>query len=224
MENGLSREQLTTIVSTIAGVLDSLEIPYAIMGGAAVCLIANDPSRQTKDIDLVIQVDGRSITADTLTHHLLVSFPDHFGPIDQFGHVIPGYKLTLPEGTLHLVDLEVFDRQSWPQRPQYDLQATTVMTMHINERQVKVFNPAWLLREKILTWYGRQGSPKEETDIIDLMSLVIFVSWGQPELNFDNGPLKNDLEEALRSLLQKYSDLRQPLRQKIKCTAVFSNW
>src|SRR5271155_1257420 len=138
------------MVSTIAGVLDSLEIHYAIMGGAAVCLITGDPNRRTKDIDLVIQVDGRSITADKLTHHLLASFPDHFGPVNQFGHVIPGYKLTLPGGTLHLVDLEVFDHQSWPQRPQYDLQATTVMTMHVNERQVKIFNPAWLLREKIL--------------------------------------------------------------------------
>jgi hypothetical protein len=221
---GLSREQLTTMVSTIARALDSFEIHYAIMGGAAVCLIAGDPNRRTKDIDLVIQVDDRSITADILTHRLLASFPDHFGPINQFGHVIPGYKLTLPGGTLHLVDLEVFDHQSWPQRPQYDLQATTVMTMHVNERQVKVFNPAWLLREKILTQHGRQGSPKEQTDIMDLRSLVIFVSWGQPELDFDNGPLKNDLEEALRSLLQKRPDLRQLLRPKIKCTAVFGSW
>jgi len=36
--------------------------------------------------------------------------------------------------------------------------------------------------------------------------------------------LKNDLENALISLLQKRPDLRQPLRQKIKCTAVFGNW
>jgi hypothetical protein len=63
----------------------------------------------------------------------------------------------------------------------------------------------------------RQGSAKEQTDIMDLRSLVIFVFWGQPELNFDNGPLKNDLENTLISLLQKRPDLRQPLRQKIKC-------
>ena len=194
------------------------------MGGAAICLITGDPNRRTKDIDLVIQVDGRSITADKLTHHLLTSFPHHFGPVNQFGHVIPGYKLTLPGGTLHLVDLEVFDQQSWPQRPQYDLQTTTVMTMHVNERQVKIFNPAWLLREKILAQHGRQGSAKEQTDITDLRSLVILVFWGQPELNFDNGPLKNELENALISLLQKRPDLRQPLRQRIKCTAVFGNW
>jgi hypothetical protein len=168
--DGLSREQLTTMVSTIAGVLDSLEIHYAIMGGAAICLITGDPNRRTKDIDL-----------------------------------------------------EVFDHQSWPQRPQYDLQAMTVMTMHVNERQVKIFNPAWLLREKILAQHGRQGSAKEQTDIMDLRSLVIFVFWGQPELNFDNGPLKNDLENALMSLLQKRPDLEQPLEQKIKCTAVFGN-
>jgi hypothetical protein len=201
MDEELSREELTTIVSTVAGALDSFEIRYAIMGGAAICLIADDPNRRTKDVDLVIQVDERSITADKLTHRLLTSYPDHFGPINQFGHIIPGYKLTLPGGKLRLVDLEVFDEQSWPERPQYDLQTTTAMIVPVNERQVKIFNPAWLLREKILSQHGRQGSAKEQTDIADLRSMLILVFWGQPELNFDNGPLKDNLEKALTSLL-----------------------
>lgn len=220
----LTQQQLSTTVSTIAEVLDSLKIQYAIMGGAAVCMMTGDPIRRTKDVDLVIQVDERSITADKLTHHLLASYPDHFGPISQFGHIIPGYKLTLPGGTVHLVELEVFDQQSWPQRPQYDLRTTTAMTVHINERQVKIFNFAWMLREKILTQHGRQGTAKEHTDITDVRALLAFVSWGQPELDFDNGPSKDDLEKALNSLLQKHPEWRPLLREKIKCTAVFGNW
>jgi hypothetical protein len=194
------------------------------MGGAAICLMTGDPVRRTKDVDLVIQVDERSITADKLTHHLLASYPDHFGSINQFGHIIPGYKLRLPGGTVHLVELEVFDQQSWPQRPQYDLRTTTAMTILVNERHVKIFNFAWMLREKILSQYGRQGSSKEETDIKDVQAMVPLVSWGQPELNFDNGPSKDDLKNALINFLQKNPEWRQLLRQKIKCTAVFGNW
>jgi len=40
--------------------------------------------------------------------------PGSLWSVNQFGHVIPGYKLTLPGGELRLVELEVFDRQSWP--------------------------------------------------------------------------------------------------------------
>jgi hypothetical protein len=70
--------------------------------------------------------------------------------------------------------------------------------------------------------HGCQGA-KELTDISDVRSLAILVSWGQPELNFDNGPLKDDLKDALISLLQKRPDWRQLLRKKIKCTTVFSS-
>jgi hypothetical protein len=220
----LTPKQLQTTVSAIAEVLDSLKVQYALMGGAAVCLMIGDSVRRTEDVDLVIQVDERSITADKLTHHLLASYPDHFGPINQFGHIIPGYKLILPGGTVHLVELEVFDQQSWPQRPQYDLRTTTAMTLPVNERHVKIFNSAWMLREKILSQYGRQGTSKEQTDIKDVRAMAPFVSWGEPELDFDNGPSKDDLKNALINLLQKRPEWRQLLKQKIKCTAVFGNW
>jgi hypothetical protein len=219
----LTRQQLATIVLAIAETLDSLKIQYAIMGGAAICMMIGDPTRRTEDVDLVIQVDERSITADKLTHYLLASYPDHFAPVSQFGHTILGYKLILPGGTLLLVELEVFDQQSWPQRPQYDLRTTTTMTLHVDGRQVKMFSFAWMLREKILSQHGRQGTAKEKTDITDVRALATFVSWGQPELDFDNGPSKDDLKNALINLLQKRPEWRQLLRQKIKCTAVFDN-
>ncbi|KAJ6178168.1 hypothetical protein N7519_008629 [Penicillium mononematosum] len=66
--------QLEYTIATIARSLDSLQIDFALMGGAAVCLTAPDPSRQTQHVDLVIHVD------------------------QTFGHIIAGYKLNLPEG------------------------------------------------------------------------------------------------------------------------------
>ncbi|BDD61077.1 hypothetical protein MAP00_006152 [Monascus purpureus] len=92
----LPPEQLRSIASTLAQRLDTLQIDYAIMGGAAVCLLTHDPNRRTEDVDLVIHVDQRQITADRLTTQLLTSFPSDFGPVNQFGHIIPAYRLRLP--------------------------------------------------------------------------------------------------------------------------------
>lgn len=67
----LSKTQLESVVSGVAHMLDNLQIDYAIMGGAATCLLAQDPTRSTEDVDLVIHVDQRMITADRLTSQLL---------------------------------------------------------------------------------------------------------------------------------------------------------
>ena len=81
------------------------------MGGAAVCLLTHDPNRRTEDVDLVIHVDQRQITADRLTTQLLTSFPSDFGLVNQFGHIIPAYRLCLLGGKEQLVGLGVFDYQ-----------------------------------------------------------------------------------------------------------------
>lgn len=44
-------------------------------GGAAVCLVAGDPARRTEDVDLVIQVDQRQITADRPDNSIALVFP-----------------------------------------------------------------------------------------------------------------------------------------------------
>lgn len=43
----LSQTQLKSVVSELAQILDNLQIDYAIMGGAAACLLTNDPARNT---------------------------------------------------------------------------------------------------------------------------------------------------------------------------------
>ncbi|EEP75660.1 hypothetical protein UREG_00506 [Uncinocarpus reesii 1704] len=168
----LQLNDLKTAVSVIAQRLDSMNIDYAIMGGAAACLLSGDSTRRTDDVDFVIQVDDRGITADRLTAQLLKSFPSDFEGVSQFGHIIPAYKLRLPDGAVHLVELEVFDYQSWPQRPQYNLKTATRKELNINGQMIKVFSPEWLLREKILSQYQRQGSPKERSDIQDIANML----------------------------------------------------
>lgn len=113
------------------------------MGGAASCLLSPDPtgSRRTEDIDLVIHVDHRMVTADRLTTQLLTSFPADFEGISQFGHTIPAYKLRQPGVRSQLVELEVFDHRTWPERPQCNLQVATRRTLNINGRGVKLFGP-----------------------------------------------------------------------------------
>ncbi|KAJ5790801.1 uncharacterized protein N7518_007812 [Penicillium psychrosexuale] len=203
---GLLLPQLETVVSRIAQCLDLLQIDYALMGGAAVCFMAPHPSRR--------------ITADLLTQRLLNAFPADFGPVNQFGHVIPAFRLRSPSGTIQLIELEVFDHASWPQRPQYNIQTATRVTRTINGYPVKIFGAEWLTREKILSQYQRQG-PKHLTDIEDIARLVRYCVPNRPELNFDQDA---QLQLALASLLRERPRLHSSLRRSIKCNSVFSNW
>ncbi|KOS38476.1 hypothetical protein ACN38_g10700 [Penicillium nordicum] len=211
--------QLELAVATVAQCLDSLQVDYAFMGGAAVCLTAPDNSRRTEDVDLVIHVDQRSITADLLTQGLLNSFPSDFSPASQFGHVIPAYRLRLPDGAIQLVEVEVFDYASWPNRPQYNLQTATRVTKSVNGYPVKLFSPEWLTREKILSQYQRQGF-KHSMDIEDLARLMRYCTPGKPELDFDHN---EELQRALSAVLQERSRLRSGLRRIIKCKEIFGN-
>lgn len=217
----LSQTQLKSVVSGLTHILDDLQIDYAIMGGAAACLLTNDPARSTEDVDLVIHVDQRMITADRLTRQLLTSYPSNIVPVDQYGHTILGYKLSMPGGGSQVVHLEIFDHQSWPQRPQYNIGTASRKTITVNGRAVKTFSPEWILREKILSQHEREGSIKEATDIRDVTNMLSLVIPGKPELNFDND---QKLKNALSRLLQKRPALEQRLRQKINCTAVFGTW
>ncbi|GKZ75182.1 hypothetical protein AnigIFM63309_003792 [Aspergillus niger] len=178
------------------------------------------PSRRTEDVDLVVHVDDRMITADLLTTKLLTSFPSEFEGVNQFGHTIPAYRLCRLGEAAQLVELEVFDYKSWPQRPQYNIRAATRKTLNINGQRVKVFGPEWILREKILSQYQRQGSPKEATDIRDIISMIPLAVPGRPELDFNRN---QESQNALANLLQKRPALAHALKAKIKCSSIFQN-
>ncbi|KAK2740758.1 hypothetical protein FQN57_005990 [Myotisia sp. PD_48] len=176
--------------------------------------------RRTGGVDLVIHVDHRNITADQLTNQLLTMFPSEFQGISQYGHTIPAYKVSRPGGDVQLVEVEVFDYQSWPQRPQYNIQASSRRVLNINGQPVKVFAPEWLLREKILSQYQRQGTLKERTDHEDIMRMIPLSTPGTPELDFNQ---REDLQTALANFVQKKPTLAQLLKAKIRCSIVFQN-
>lgn len=73
--------ELKRVIADVAQTLDELQVDYALMGGAAFCLIVQDPTRMTEDVDLVIHVDHRKITADRLTTELLLKYPSKFTAI-----------------------------------------------------------------------------------------------------------------------------------------------
>lgn len=209
----LPNNQLEYVVAAIARRLDEMQIDYAVMGGAAVCLLAPDPTRMTEDVDLVIHVDQRRITADDLTAQLLRLYPREFSSVSQFGHIIPAYKLN---GVL--VELKVFDQQSWPQRPQYNIRNASRSSVIINGYTVKTFSPEWILREKILSQHQRQGGPKEQIDIRDAVKMLLLATAGKPEMNFDSDPSMGD---ALLAFIRKRPDQERALRRKVRCVAVF---
>ncbi|KAJ5177802.1 uncharacterized protein N7500_000501 [Penicillium coprophilum] len=190
------------------------------MGGAAVCLLTRNPTRRTQDIDLVIHVDQRQITANQLSPPLLTTFPSDFSPVNQFGHITPAYRFHVPGGEEQLVQLEIFDYQSWSHRPQYDLRTASRCTLTVNGYPVKVFSPEWVLREKILSQHQRTGI-KALSDYGDVSSLIIFSATGKPELDFT---YNEELRAALADLLKKRPELQQALKRKIKCPGLFDNW
>ncbi|KAJ5593206.1 hypothetical protein N7537_010110 [Penicillium hordei] len=215
----LLQPQLELAIATVAECLDSLQVDYAFMGGAAACVTAPDPSRRTEDVDLVIHVDQRSITADVLTQTLVNSFPSDFGSVSQYGHIIPAYQLRLPGGAIRLVEVEIFDYERWPNRPQYNLQTASRVTKFVNGYPVKLFSPEWLTREKILSQHQRQGF-KHATDIRDVSRLMRYCKPQTPELNFDQDP---ELQRALSSILAERPRLRSGLRRIITCREIFGN-
>lgn len=119
------------------------------------------------------------------------------------------------------MELEVFDIESWPHRPQYNIQEASRWTIDVNGCSVKLFGPEWILREKILAQYQRQGTPKESTDIRDVAYIVRYAAAGKPEMDFN---YDQNLKDALSHLVEKRPDLMTRLKEKISCTAVFGNW
>jgi hypothetical protein len=115
--------------------------------------------------------------------------------------------------------MEIFDRQSWPQRPQYDLTKATRITLTLEGQSVKFFSPEWIFREKILSQHGREGSHKGLQDVGDVIEMLRLARPGVPEMNF-NG--QEETIEALKSFLRKRPQARSLIAEKVKCDAVLN--
>ncbi|KAI9875800.1 MAG: hypothetical protein M1830_007991 [Pleopsidium flavum] len=216
MTSKLSQQELRTAVAIVASALDGFDAKFGICGGAGVSLITEHyhiRPRQTADIDLIIQPDkNRDISAEKVSKKLIKAYPQQFATVSQYGVSTPAVRLQR-NGQEILVEVEIFDVEAWPNRPQYNLNnpQNARITLNVSGKPVYVLSPAWLLREKILAQKQREGSKKEETDIADIETLVQIA--GDKDLVIEG----EDLVEALKELLQKRPDLKADLERVIKC-------
>ena len=219
----LSRDELRRASSILARFLKEKEITFGIIGGAACALLFlqnNLRYRSTMDVDVIIQADPKkNITAEKISEKMYNDNPQQFAKKDAgYGVFIPAIRITADQGGELLVEVEVFDYESWPNRPQYDLTQSdnNRVSLSVEETEVVVLSPRWLLREKIISMHQRRGNLKEETDESDIRGLLKLV---------DNNCLTFSTQEqidALKYAVSKAPDLSEKFEGIIVCPVVLS--
>lgn len=219
-DQDLSERELKQALQILSNILAKKGVHFGVIGGAACCLVRSQyglPYRGTADIDLVVTPDpGNHIDADSVSRWLYEQNSHHFAKVDQYGVSIPAINLSRGNQQL-LVEVEIFDINAWPNRPQYNLRDpdNDRTFIQVDQAQVPILSPRWLLREKIMSQYQRQGSLKEGTDMDDIDQLTRVVQEGALTLD------QPEQVQALKALLVKRPDLKGRLRSKIVCPEVF---
>lgn len=124
-----------------------------------------------------------------------------------------------------LFDVEIFDYDTWRTRPAFNLAnpQNIRISIPLGPVLVTVFEPNWLLKEKIRIQHQREGTLKELTDLEDIAVLVnivveIVAATGAKSLMFN----QEEEIDNLKSLLRKCPDLISELEEVIDCPEVFS--
>ncbi|KAJ2933255.1 hypothetical protein H1R20_g3840, partial [Candolleomyces eurysporus] len=203
-------------------------VAFALMGGAGCCLLLDyyqvTTNRATTDLDMLMVPDKAqtpTLDAERLSKLLQKEHQDLIVTSIQEITLYETPALQVyrePDPRPIIVDLEIFDSQAWPGRPQYDLTDPDNNTVSIpvgDGVEVLVMSPRWIVREKILTAYGRKGGMKERSDLEDVEALLPLLN--DHALVFE----KQDDIDALKYVLKKDPELEPDLRKKIKCPAVF---
>ncbi|MCJ1362431.1 hypothetical protein MMC16_001534 [Acarospora aff. strigata] len=217
----LTEAELKQALHILNYVLAQKGVQFGVIGGAACYLVRSQyglPYRGTADIDIVVIPDpGNNIDADSLSRWLYEQNSVYFAKVDQYGVGIPAIRLMRDDQQL-LIEVEIFDVKAWPNRPQYNLHDpdNDRTSINVNQAQVPILSPRWLLREKIMSQHQRQGSLKESTDIDDIQQLIRVVPEGALTLN------QPEQVQALKALLVKCPELKDRLQSKIVCPEVFN--
>ena len=218
----LSINEINKAVKILTDYLKQNNVTFGIIGGAGCSLLFqkhNQQFRGTQDIDVIIQADpARQIDAFRFSETLYTKHPQHFAKIEKFrGFFVPAVRIKGDNGQEKLVEVEIFDSGSWPDRSQYDLSKpdNDRVTLNVEQTRVEVLSPRWLLREKILSQHERSKTLKAESDALDVQVLLGLV--GPKCLTFN----RREHVEALKALLEKYPDMRDDLEAAIECPQVF---
>jgi hypothetical protein len=196
-------------VASLAQYLSQSEAQLSIRGGVATSILRMQygfVQRVTDDIDLVVQPRG-SVTAGSISHWLLENFPTAFVAKEQFGVTTPAISIQRHDGFVEHVEIEMFDVGAWPNRPQYNLDDpdNDVTVISVNGVDVPIFSARWLLREKIVTAFERQGTRKEETDLDDISILLETVDVNELDLT----DLEDEVQHAVVQLPESFELLSE---------------
>lgn len=219
MASKLTADELAQAAAILTRHLEHCGTHFSISGGAAASLLRfryQLASRATDDIDLVVQPKG-DIDAESVSKWLYNTYPEVFGTREVYGVPIPVIKFTRDDGSKIDIEIEIFDVRAWPNRPQYDLTSPNNerITVPVDGVTVPIFGPRWILREKIVTAYERQGSRKEVTDLIDITQLLSLPGFDSVDLS--------DHPEAVSHVLSRRPGLLPLMKQKVRCPSVLDN-
>lgn len=224
----LTAEELVDVARKVSKLFDQLskafktQIKFAFIGGGACSLLRVSKQvswRGTSDLDLIVEVK-EGCNAEMVSNWLLEKGGIQF--VEQFGVKIPAVPI---RGGKLLVEVEVFDVQNWPGRPQYNIvdnASNPIMQLDFpqassasaEDGKIPVMPPWWLLREKLLSQFERQGTPKAKTDITDVEVLLKIADPKSLVLS------TKEHVEALAYLVGRRADLKDKLRRVIVCPSV----
>ncbi|KAM6515471.1 hypothetical protein FSOLCH5_009696 [Fusarium solani] len=147
------------------------------------------------------------MTAESISHWLLENFPTAFVARRQFDVTTPAVTIQRHDGSLKHVEIEMFDVGAWPNRPQYNLDDpdNDFTVISVNGVDVPIFSARWLLREKIVTVFERQGTRKEETDLDDISILLETVDVNELDLT----DLEDEVQHAVAQLPESFELLSE---------------
>ncbi|KAJ4198969.1 hypothetical protein NW767_008555 [Fusarium falciforme] len=141
----LSLQELVQAIKELAQCLSAAKAQFSISGGAASALLRREHGlrpRLTEDIDLVVQPTP-TINGETISSWLLQNCPDSFVAQTVHGVPVPALAFKRSDGSIRHVDIEIFDMNAWPDRPQYDLSNTDnkIVMADVIGVKVPVFSP-----------------------------------------------------------------------------------
>ena len=224
MPTELTPKELQRASSILSQYFQQQGVTFGFIGGAGCSLIFmryGQGYRGTTDLDVIIQTDSASqVTAESISADMYRSHHETFAKVDAgYGVFLPAVRITGDDGNEKLVEVEIFDYKDWPNRPQYDLSEpeNNRIYLSVEQMQVAVLSPRWLLREKILSLHQRKGSQKAESDMLDIAGLIKLV-----EVNCLTFTSEEHIE-ALKYALSIVPVPREQFKDAIKCPEVFGN-
>ncbi|KAG6916220.1 hypothetical protein DXG01_007803 [Tephrocybe rancida] len=151
-------------VGDLGTACDSLKISYVLLGGTA-CAALGSP-RTTQDIDMVAHSASAPGTEVDLLEKALGG--RLVMKVDQYG---------CPEVTMDGIEVDIFDPQVWPQRPQYMtfIGAPYEVVTPQTKQKVHVPHPKLLLKEKEQSYEDRKNSSKGPNDKADVAFLTGYI-------------------------------------------------